>query len=67
MTSVNRFRMPFLMGPERAAAIIVRGLERDRARIAFPPPMHLGAWLAGALPPTLADPLLRRRWLRDGG
>jgi NADP-dependent 3-hydroxy acid dehydrogenase YdfG len=66
MTAVNRFRMPFLMGPERAAAIIVRGLARDRARIAFPAPMHLGAWLAGVLPPTVADPVLRRRWLRDG-
>lgn len=60
MTAVNRFPMPFLMSAEQAAAIIKRGLARDRARIAFPWPTAFGAWLAAALPPAWTDPLLRR-------
>jgi hypothetical protein len=48
------------MPAERAAGIIRRGLARDRARIAFPFPTYLAAWLLGALPPGLTDPLLRR-------
>src|SRR3546814_8256106 len=36
MTAVNRFPMPFLMDAEQAARVIRRGLERNRARIAFP-------------------------------
>jgi short-subunit dehydrogenase len=60
MTRENTFPMPFLMTAERAAAIIHRGLARNAARIAFPLPLYAGAWLAGALPPWLADPLLAR-------
>ncbi|MFO0998360.1 MAG: SDR family NAD(P)-dependent oxidoreductase [Alphaproteobacteria bacterium] len=58
MTEGNRFRMPFLMDSARAAAIIKRGLAHNRPRIAFPWPTYIGAWLAGALPPSLADPIL---------
>ena len=36
MTDVNEFRMPLLMEADRAAAIIERGLARNRARIVFP-------------------------------
>ena len=60
MTKVNPFRMPLLMSPDKAAAIIARGLAGDRARIAFPFPTYFGAWLAGALPPGLADRVLAR-------
>ena len=60
MTAVNRFRMPFLMDAERAARIIRRGLERNQPRIAFPFPTYLAAWLIGALPMVIADPMLRR-------
>jgi hypothetical protein len=51
--------MPLLMPAERAAAIIQRGLARNRARIAFPFPLYAAAWLAGMLPPGLTDPLFR--------
>lgn len=54
LTRVNRFRMPLLMPPARAAAIIAHGLAADRGRIAFPWPMAFGAWLLGALPDRLA-------------
>jgi short-subunit dehydrogenase len=59
MTAQNRFRMPLLMPAERAATIIQRGLARNRARIAFPLPLYLAAWLAGVLSPGLTDALFR--------
>lgn len=60
MTARNSFPMPFLMSAERAAEIIVRGLARDRGRIAFPWPMAVLCWLLGALPAALGDHILRR-------
>ncbi|MGH6960682.1 MAG: SDR family NAD(P)-dependent oxidoreductase, partial [Dongiaceae bacterium] len=60
MTDANRFRMPLLMRTDKAAAVIARGLARNRARIAFPLPMYVGSWLLGALPPWLTDPVMRR-------
>ncbi len=60
MTAVNRFPMPLLMEVERAAAIIQRGLARNKARIAFPRRLAAAVWLLAALPPALTDPLLRR-------
>jgi NADP-dependent 3-hydroxy acid dehydrogenase YdfG len=60
MTAQNRFRMPFLMPAERAVAIIRKGLEADRARIAFPFRLYVGAWLVGVLPPGLTDGWLMR-------
>ncbi len=58
MTAANPFAMPLVMPPERAAAIIRRGLLRRRARIAFPLPIYWGVRLLQALPPRVAD-----RWL----
>ncbi|HXQ67831.1 MAG TPA: SDR family NAD(P)-dependent oxidoreductase [Alphaproteobacteria bacterium] len=58
MTEANDFSMPFLMEAEDAAAIIRRGLARNRARIAFPFPLYAAMWLLAALPPALTD-----RWL----
>jgi short-subunit dehydrogenase len=60
LTQHNRFPMPFLMQSGRAAQIIKRGLERDRARIAFPWPMAAAVWLLQALPPGWIDGLLAR-------
>jgi len=60
MTAVNEFPMPLLMDAERAARIIRRGLQRDRARIAFPWRLYAAVRLLSALPPGLTDPLLRR-------
>lgn len=59
LTAANRFPMPMLMEADRAARIIRRGLTGRRARIAFPWPMYLAAWLMGALPPAVTDPLTR--------
>jgi short-subunit dehydrogenase len=48
----------FMLAPEDAARRIVRGLERNQARIAFPFLPSFGMWALGALPPALAQRLL---------
>jgi short-subunit dehydrogenase len=53
-------RKPFLLTPADAAGRIARGLERNRARIAFPQPLASGAWLLGALPASWSEALVRR-------
>ena len=60
MTAGNPYPMPFLMQADRAAALIRRGLARDKARIAFPRLLYWPLRLLGALPPSITDPLLRK-------
>ena len=60
MTFDNRFPMPFLWEPERAARRIVRGLTRNRGRIAFPWPMYFGVRLLQLLPQPLLERLMAR-------
>ena len=60
MTDVNDFPMPFLIGAEKAARIIRRGLAKNKARIAFPWPLYAVVQLLAATPPGLIDPLMRR-------
>ncbi len=55
MTQDNPYPMPFLMCEERAARIIRDGLARNRARIAFPWPMHVLVRLLALLPLDWAD------------
>ena len=60
MTAVNTFPMPGLMTAQKAAHIIARGLERNRARIVFPLWLY---WLlcgVAALPGALTDPVFAR-------
>lgn len=64
MTAKNEFYMPLLMDAEKAAGIIVRGLARNRGRIAFPWPLYAFAWFGAALPPAMTamvTGLLRKR------
>ncbi|MCH7832740.1 MAG: SDR family NAD(P)-dependent oxidoreductase, partial [Proteobacteria bacterium] len=65
MTDENPYPMPFIIDADKAAGIIRRGLERNKARIIFPWPMHLAAWLLGALPPAWTDSLLTRAPKKD--
>lgn len=60
LTDVNRFPMPFLMSAEKAAKIIQRGLEADKARIAFPLPMYLAVQLLAVLPQSWMQYASRR-------
>lgn len=60
MTDVNPFPMPFLMGAERAAGIIKKGLACNRARLAFPWQMYLAVRLLSLVPGGLVDYVARR-------
>ena len=46
---------PFLMEPERAATLIRRGLERNRARIAFPGRLAFAMWFLSVLPAKVSQ------------
>ncbi len=50
---------PWIMSPERAAHMIRRGLERNRARTAFPRVLAWGMWWLSVLPPSLSQWILR--------
>jgi short-subunit dehydrogenase len=60
MTDANEFRMPFLMATEEAARRMKRGIDANRARVAFPWPMVATVWALAALPPSWVDPVLRK-------
>ena len=60
MTEGNIYPMPFIMDADKAARIIRKGLERDKARIGFPWPMYGVAWFLGALPPAITDWIFKR-------
>lgn len=60
MTDVNNFPMPFLMEVDAAAALIKRGIEQKKARIAFPFPLYFGMGLLTLLPPALTDWILAK-------
>lgn len=58
MTAVNGYAMPFLMEPERCAALIAKGLAKNKGRIAFPWQTYALAGFFGILPYTLSSRLL---------
>ena len=60
LTDKNQFKMPFLMKAEKAAAIIVKRLQKHPPIIAFPWMMVFGAWLGGMLPARFVLPILGR-------
>ncbi len=60
MTDVNNFKMPFLMSADRAAQITKKGLEKNKARIAFPLRFAALIWLVAALPPAWTDALFAK-------
>ena len=60
LTAANSFAMPLLMSADKAARIIVRGLARNKARIAFPLPIILSMLFLAALPQDFGNFLMRR-------
>lgn len=60
ITARNSFPMPFLLTAAKAARIVIDGLARNKARIAFPWPMALGAGLIAILPTAFGDWVLTR-------
>ncbi len=55
---------PFLWSPERAAKVIRRGLERNKARISFPFPLNWGSWWLAVLPAAISTFIIR--WIGYG-
>jgi len=60
LTDRNRFHMPFLIEPADAAERIIRGIERDRLEIHFPPQMSWPMKLMRILPFSLYASGIRR-------
>ena len=58
MTASLNGPKPATLSPERAALLIRRGLERNRARIAFPRSLAWGMLSLSVLPPPLAQWIL---------
>jgi NAD(P)-dependent dehydrogenase (short-subunit alcohol dehydrogenase family) len=61
ITDQHTFRMPGLMEPDAAAAIILRGIAAGRARVCFPRKLHIMSRLVQAMPPALGAWLLATR------
>ena len=65
MTEKNKFKMPFLMTADRAARIIVRGIDRGKRVIEFPRPMSMVTRFMRYLPDALYErataPYARRK------
>ncbi len=55
MTDKNNFKMPFLMSPEKAAGIILKGIRKEKRIIQFPLPTVIGTKLVSLIPPGLFD------------
>ena len=50
---------------QRAANVIKRGLEKDKARISFPFPLNLGTWFLAVLPASFSIKILS--WIGYNG
>lgn len=48
---------PWEWPPERAARVIRRGIDRNRARISFPFPLNFGSWWLAVLPAAISQRL----------
>lgn len=59
MTDSLRGPKPALMSPERASRLIRRGLEKNRARIAFPRALAWGLLVLSLLPSAVAERIRR--------
>lgn len=51
---------PFLWKAEKAARVIRRGLQANRARISFPFPLNLGCFLLSVIHPAVSGWILKR-------
>lgn len=55
MTAANNFKMPFLLQPEDAARIILKGIEKEKKIIQFPLAMVVITRIIGLLPLTVYE------------
>ncbi len=61
MTDVNEFNMPFLMSAEKAAKIIIKGINKEKRIIQFPLPTVIGSKIVGLIPNFLYDYLSQKQ------
>jgi short-subunit dehydrogenase len=64
ITDRNEYQMPFFMEVDKAAAIIIRGLAKNKARISFPAPMAALIKTMTILPISWALKILSRITMR---
>jgi short-subunit dehydrogenase len=50
MTDQNKFKMPLLMEPEKAAEIILKGIKKEKRIIQFPLPIVIMSKIISILP-----------------
>jgi short-subunit dehydrogenase len=55
MTDKNKFYMPFMLEPDKAADIILKGLKKERRVIQFPLPTVIGSKLVKLIPNPIFD------------
>lgn len=55
MTDGNDFKMPFIVSAEKAAAVIVKGLKKEKTYIRFPFLMRVSAWVLKLMPNFLYE------------
>ncbi len=60
ITDKNNYTMPFFMEADKAAKIIIKGLARKKARIAFPWPLYATLSLLSILPHPVQSFLLTK-------
>lgn len=60
MTDVNTFPMPFIISAEKAAKIIVKGIEKRKTEIIFPLPMAITMKLARLMPLRIWPKLFKK-------
>ena len=60
MTDVNTFPMPFIISAEKAAKIIVKGIEKKKAEIVFPIPMAISMKLSRLVPASIWPKLFKK-------
>ncbi len=51
---------PMMLSADKAAQIIINGLEKNKANISFPFPLNFGTWLLSVIPARLSDWVLSR-------
>lgn len=55
MTAKNEFRMPFIISAEKAADIILSGIEKEKSIISFPFPLVFASWIGGIIPSIMYE------------
>ena len=60
MTDVNTFPMPFIISADKAAKIIVKGIEKKKAEIVFPTPMAISMKLSRLVPASIWPKLFKK-------